>query len=106
MSFPLKHYRLTTGNGHLSWAKMVLGKVIYSKRLLTDESVDVQNAKTEYEFLKSKGENLSSKDAQRMSDVQQNLSRLMPQRDLGIITSKEVACTIRNFTPSRATGFN
>lgn len=59
--------------------------------LETDESVDVQNAKTEYESLKSKGENLSSKDAQRMNEVQQDLGRLMPQRDLGMITSKEVA---------------
>ena len=58
--------------------------------LETDESYEVQQAKEEYEVLKSKGDSLSSGDKEKMKVVKQKLKTKLPKRTAPASSIKEI----------------
>jgi|JI10StandDraft_1071094.scaffolds.fasta_scaffold00371_23 predicted ATP-binding protein involved in virulence len=59
--------------------------------LETDESYEVQQAKEEYEALKSKGDSLSSSDKEKMKEVKRKLKTKLPKRKAPSSSDKEIA---------------
>lgn len=59
--------------------------------LETDESVEVERTKNEYDELKSKGENLSAGDKEKMKEVKKKLKRTLPKRKSPVSSEKEMA---------------
>lgn len=58
--------------------------------LETDESYEVQQAKEEYEVLKSKGDSLNSGDKEKMKVVKQKLKTKLPKRTAPASSKKEI----------------
>ncbi len=57
--------------------------------LETDESYEVQQAKKEYELLKSKGDQINADDKEKLIEVKQQLKNKLPRRDAPASTQKE-----------------
>lgn len=58
--------------------------------LETDESYEVQQAKEEYEFLKSKGDNLNKDDKEKLNVVKKKLKSKLPKREAPESSKKEL----------------
>jgi predicted ATP-binding protein involved in virulence len=58
--------------------------------LETDESYEVQQAKEEYEVLKSKGDLLNQEDKEKMKAVKQQLKTKLPKRKAPAFSQKEI----------------
>lgn len=59
--------------------------------LSTDESLEVERTKKEYDNLKSKGDNLSEEEKEKLQAAKTKLRKTLPKRRMPLTTGKEMA---------------